>query len=182
MTVASGKILGSTNERIQSYPSDQIYNDYFIQLYQYSGLKIGNDYQIYSKISGEYGEKNDNAKQVGTRVRIKDYDSYLGHIYPQIGQDGFTPEQIEQSNIFRVFKMSNNPDNISTKDKVDFCITDKYFVPKWFDDSSSNPSASSLKQVFIIKNVTGSSSSETLEKVKNVYNKPFFMNTSENYN
>ena len=78
--------------------------------------------------------------------------------------------------------MSNNPDNLSAKDKVDFCITNKYFVPKWFDNSSSNSSASSLKQVLIIKNVTGGSSSETLEKVKNVYNKPFFMNTSENYN
>jgi len=62
MTVANGKILGSTNERIQSYPSDQIYNDYFIQLYQYPSLQIGNDYQISSKISGEYGEKNNNAK------------------------------------------------------------------------------------------------------------------------
>lgn len=182
MTVASGKILGSTNERIQSYPSEQIYNDYFIQLYQYPDLQIGNDYQISSKISGEYGEKNDNAKQVGTRVRIKDYDSYLGHIYSQIGQDGFTPEQIEQSNIFRVFKMSNNPDDLSAKDKVDFCITNQYFIPKHFQDSESDSSVAYLKQVFIIKNVTGNSSSETLEKVKDVYNKPFFMNTNENYN
>ena len=184
MTIANGKILGSTNERIQSYPSDQIYNDYFIQLYQYNGLKIGDDYQISENISEKNDGSNSKPIQFGTRVRIKDYDSYLGHIYPQIGQDGFTPEQIQNSNtnVFRVFKMSNNPDNLSAKDKVDFCITNKYFVPKWFDNSSSNSSASSLKQVFIIKNVTGGSSSETLEKVKNVYNKPFFMNTSENYN
>lgn len=40
MTVASGKILGSTNERIQSYPSDQIYNDYFIQLYNAPDVQV----------------------------------------------------------------------------------------------------------------------------------------------
>ena len=44
MTVASGKILGSTNERIQSYPSDQIYNDYFIQLYDAPVVNVGSDF------------------------------------------------------------------------------------------------------------------------------------------
>jgi hypothetical protein len=44
MTVASGKILGSTNERIQSYPSDQIYNDYFIQLYNAPTVSVNSDF------------------------------------------------------------------------------------------------------------------------------------------
>jgi hypothetical protein len=44
MTVASGKILGSTNERIQSYPSDQIYNDYFIQLYSAPVVNIDSNF------------------------------------------------------------------------------------------------------------------------------------------
>jgi hypothetical protein len=121
-------------------------------------------------------------KQVGTRVRIKDYDSYLGHMYLQTGQDGLSEKNLDISNVFQVFKMSNNPDDLGAKDKVDFCISRKYFVPKFFQKSESDASAAYLKQVFIIKNVTGNSSSETLEKVKGVYNKPFFMNTNENYN
>lgn len=175
MTVASGKILGSTNERIQSYPSDKIYNDYFIQLYSASVVNVGSDFQIAAKITGD-------VKQVGTRVRIKDYDSYLGHMYLQTGQDGLSEKNLDISNVFQVFKMSNNPDDLGAKDKVDFCISRKYFVPKFFQGSESDSSVAYLKQVFIIKNVTGNSSSETLEKVKGVYNKPFFMNTNENYN
>ena len=177
MMIANGKILGSTNERIQSYPSDQIYNDYFIQLYQYADLKIGSDYQISEKVreSEESGNKII-AIPFGTRVRIKDYDSYLGHIYPQTGQDGFTPEQIQNSNtnVFKVFKMSNNPDDISTKDKVDFCITGAYFVPKFFYNSGSNSSVSYLQQIFFVgcdKNLTNDN--DIINAIKNVYNKPF---------
>lgn len=174
MTVASGKILGSTNERIQSYPSDQIYNDYFIQLYDAPVVNVGSDFQIAAKITGDI-------KQVGTRVRIKDYDSYLGHMYLQTGQDGLSQDNLDISNVFQVFKMSNNPDDLGTKDKVDFCISKKYFVPKHFQSSESDASASYLNQTFVIVNVTGSSDSETLKNVRNVYNKPFFANTKGLY-
>lgn len=176
MTIANGKILGSTNERIQSYPSDQIYNDYFIQLYQYNGLKIGDDYQISENISEKNDESNSKPIQFGTRVRIKDYDSYLGHIYPQIGQDGFAPEQIQNSNtnVFRVFKMSNNPDNLSAKDKVDFCITNKYFVPKYFFNSSSNSSVSYLQQTFFVGCADRITNNDDITNaIKGVYKKPF---------
>ena len=174
MTVASGKILGSTNERIQSYPSDQIYNDYFIQLYSAPVVNVGSDFQIAAKITG-------NVKQVGTRVRIKDYDSYLGHMYLQTGQDGLSEENLKTSNVFQVFKMSNNPDDLGIKDKVDFCISKKYFVPKFFQKSESNSSAAYLAQTFVIEKVTGSDASKTLETLKNVYNKPFFANTEDLY-
>ena len=174
MTVASGKILGSTNERIQSYPSDQIYNDYFIQLYSAPVVNVGSDFQIAAKITG-------NVKQVGTRVRIKDYDSYLGHMYLQTGQDGLSEENLKTSNVFQVFKMSNNPDDLGIKDKVDFCISKKYFVPKFFQKSESDSSAAYLAQTFVIEKVTGSDASEALENVKKVYNQPFFENTNDKY-
>lgn len=174
MTVASGKILGSTNERIQSYPSDQIYNDYFIQLYDASSVSVGSDFQIAAKITGDI-------KQVGTRVRIKDYDSYLGHMYLQTGQDGLSQDNLDISNVFQVFKMSNNPDDLGIKDKVDFCIGKKYFVPKFFQTSESDSSAAYLAQTFVIKNVTGSDASKTLENVREVYNKPFFKDTNSQY-
>ncbi len=173
MTVASGKILGSTNERIQSYPSDQIYNDYFIQLYSAPVVNVGSDFQI-TEITGD-------VKQVGTRVRIKDYDSYLGHMYLQTGQDGLSEENLDISNVFQVFKMSNNPDDLGIKDKVDFCINKNYFLPKFFQKSESDSSAAYLAQTFVIEEVTGSDVSEALENVKKVYNKPFFENTNDKY-
>lgn len=174
MTVASGKILGSTNERIQSYSSEQIYNDYFLQLYSAQVVKVNSNFQI-KEITGD-------VKQIGTRVRIKDYDSYLGHMYLQTGQDGLSEKNLDISNVFQVFKMSNNPDDLGIKDKVDFCISKKYFVPKFFHGSESDASAAYLNQTFVITNVTGSSASETLEKVKDVYNKPFFEGTEGLYN
>lgn len=167
MTVASGKILGSTNERIQSYPSDQIYNDYFIQLYNAPTVSVNSDFQIEQKITGDI-------KQVGTRVRIKDYDSYLGHMYLQTGQDGLSEENLNISNVFQIFKMSNNPDDLGTKDKVDFCISRKYFVPKYFYNSSSDPTASYLQQIFFVgidSKITDSN--EIINSIKTVYDKPF---------
>ena len=77
--------------------------------------------------------------------------------------------------------MSNNPDDLSIKDKVDFCISKKYFVPKFFQRSESDSSSAYLVQTFVIANVTGSSASETFGKVKDVYNKPFFANTKGLY-
>lgn len=167
MTVASGKILGSTNERIQSYPSDQIYNDYFIQLYNTPDVQVDSNFQITTEITGA-------AKQVGTRVRIKDYDSYLGHMYLQTGQDGLSEENLNISNVFQIFKMSNNPDDLSTKDKVDFCISKKYFVPKYFYNSSSDSTASYLQQIFFVGiNPKITDSNEIINSIKNVYDKPF---------
>lgn len=166
MTVASGKILGSTNERIQSYPSDQIYNDYFIQLYNAPTVNVGFDFQI-TNITGD-------VKQVGTRVRIKDYDSYLGHMYLQTGQDGLSEENLNISNVFQIFKMSNNPDDLGIKDKVDFCISKKYFLPKYFYNSSSDSTASYLQQIFFVgidSNITDGN--EIINSIKKVYDKPF---------
>lgn len=70
--------------------------------------------------------------------------------------------------------MSNNPDDISTKDKVDFCITGTYFVPKFFYNSGSNSSVSYLQQIFFVgcdKNLTNDN--DIINAIKNVYNKPF---------
>ena len=100
MVVGSGSIIGSTKERLQTYISDNIYNDYFVQLYYAENLVIDPDDLLISSIG--------TTQQIGTRVRIKDYDSYLGHIYPQTGQDGFSDNDIENSNVLQVFKMSNN--------------------------------------------------------------------------
>lgn len=168
MTVATGKILGSTNERIQSYPSEEIYNDYFIQLYnKKDGVELDGEYKIANEI-----EDGDNVTQVGTRVRVKDYDSYLGHIYPQIGQDGFSKGEIDQANLLKIFKMSNDPDDLGVKDKVDFCVTKDYYIPKYFHDSESNSQAAYLLQIFYIC-PSGNTDEEKIDSIKQIYNKPF---------
>ena len=99
-------------------------------------------------------------------------------MYLQTGQDGLSEENLKTSNVFQVFKMSNNPDDLGIKDKVDFCISKKYFVPKFFQKSESDSSAAYLAQTFVIENVTGWSASETLAEVREVYHKPFFKDTN----
>ena len=169
MTVATGKILGSTNERIQTYPSEEIYNDYFVQLYNKAdGVELDNEYKIAEEIN------DSNVEPKGKRVRVKDYDSYLGHIYPQTGQNGFSKDIINQANLLKIFKMSNNPDDLSAKDKVDYCITKTYFIPKYFYDSPSDSTTSYLKQIFFVGvPSTTTDNNEIIDVIKNVYNKPF---------
>lgn len=89
MTVVSGTIIGSTKDRIQSKLSEEIYADYFIQLYA-----------------------KDKKTTVGERVLIESYDHTYGYLYPQKGE--FTDEQIGQASYFQVFKNTNNKEYIKT--------------------------------------------------------------------
>lgn len=94
MTVVSGTIIGSTKDRIQSKLSEEIYADYFIQLY-----------------------KDDKKTTVGERVLIESYDHTYGYLYPQKGE--FTDEQIGNASYFQIFKNTNNVQYIKTNRIVD---------------------------------------------------------------
>lgn len=94
MTVVSGTIIGSTKDRIQSKLSEEIYADYFIQLY-----------------------KDDKKTTVGERVLIESYDHTYGYLYPQKGE--FTDEQIGNASYFQIFKNTNNIEYIKTNRIVD---------------------------------------------------------------
>lgn len=94
MTVVSGTIIGSTKDRIQSKLSEEIYADYFIQLY-----------------------KDDKKTAVGERVLIESYDHTYGYLYPQKGE--FTDEQIGNASYFQIFKNTNNVEYIKTNRIVD---------------------------------------------------------------
>lgn len=96
MTVSTGKILGSCGERIQSYLSEYIYKDYYLQLY--SDIDAGT--------------------QLGQRVRISSYDHSYGYIYPQEGtlDDG----TVQNAKSFQVFKDTNDPQYVSATRKVDY--------------------------------------------------------------
>lgn len=96
MTVSTGKILGSCGERIQSYLSEYIYKDYYLQLYSDANAET----------------------QLGQRVRISSYDHSYGYIYPQEGtlDDG----TVQNAKIFQVFKDTNDPQYVSATRKVDY--------------------------------------------------------------
>lgn len=92
MEITSGTILGSTPNRIQSYLSENIQKDYFIQLY-----------------------KADNSV-IGYRKLISSYDHTYGYIYPQ--ENKFTKDDIKDAEYFQVYKFSNEPDVVSASSKV----------------------------------------------------------------
>lgn len=96
--VTSGTVIGSTPNRIQSYLSENIYKDYFIQLYQ----------------AEETGET---LKPI-SRQLITSYDRTYGYIYPQEGK--FTQENLKAADCFKIFKNTNDPNIISSANQVLF--------------------------------------------------------------
>ena len=112
MTVSTGKILGSCGERIQSYLSEYIYKDYYLQLY-----------------SDENAET-----QLGQRVRISSYDHSYGYIYPQEGtlDDG----TVQNAKSFQVFKDTNDPQYVSATRKVDYISYSNPLLTSMVDQST----------------------------------------------
>lgn len=115
MTVVSGTIIGSTKNRIQGKLSEEIFADYFIQLYQ-----------------------NDKETTVGERVLIKSYDHTYGYLYPQEGK--FTEENISQAEYFKIFKNTNNIEYINTNRIVDNITAQP--MNSWRPTGSSGPTTS----------------------------------------
>lgn len=115
MTVVSGTIIGSTKDRIQSKLSEEIYADYFIQLY-----------------------KDDKKTTVGERVLIDSYDHTYGYLYPQKGE--FTDEQIGNANYFQIFKNTNNVEYIKTNRIVDNITNKSMNTPLKVGDTDYSPS------------------------------------------
>lgn len=112
MTVSTGKILGSCGERIQSYLSEYIYKDYYLQLYS-----------------------DENAgTQLGQRVRISSYDHSYGYIYPQKGtlDDG----TVQNAKSFQVFKDTNDPQYVSATRKVDYISYSNPLLTSMMDQST----------------------------------------------
>lgn len=128
MIIASGKVLGSTNERIQTalvaddedLVSGLVLVDKYIQPVKISDLN-------YSPNSPKEWENLPPQGEVATientasRVLIENYDDIYGHIYPaKSGDNSFSQNDItpEVSNGFRIYKNGNNPENLGTTDKV----------------------------------------------------------------
>ena len=145
MLLTSGQTLGSNTERIQSVLSDEIYIDYYVQPVHIDGLSAG------AQENPAAWTHTGEITNVGPRARIKNYDSTYGYIYPQTGSDGISTDAVDQkaaheskdtvANGFRVFSMSNNPENLAVTRKV-YTVFSNICVPFTWQDYASDPSQS----------------------------------------
>lgn len=111
MQITSGTILGSKGAvaslndpsvRIQSYLSENIYKDYFVELCDNNGEAL----------------RDTTTNQVLYRGLIKSYDHTYGNIYCQ--DNCFTDDQIQTAECFKVYKSSNDPSVIASSSQVAF--------------------------------------------------------------
>lgn len=117
MVIDESKILGSTNNRIQSYLSENIYKDYYIQLYDESN------------------------NQLGVRTRISSYDHSYGFVYPQ--ENTISQELVDKASYFKVFRDTNDPQYVSAARLVNYRLKndiDKILLNGKTPSSKFNPS------------------------------------------
>ena len=114
MTIATGKVIGSTADRIQGLYSEEIYKDYYIQL-----NTAPYDVDASPESVADF--------MVGTRMRISSYDHTFGYVYPV---EGSFPENIITDGIgtkkpayFSVYKWPNDPEVVAAGRKVDYAAT-----------------------------------------------------------
>lgn len=101
MVIDEAKILGSTGNRIQSWLSENIYKDYYIQLY-----------------AADTEDANKIGEQLGVRTRISSYDHSYGFIYPQ--ENTISQELVDKASYFKIFKDTNDPQYVSTARLVNY--------------------------------------------------------------
>lgn len=81
MVLTTGTMMGSTKERIQSVPTEEVVTDYFLQ-------PVGFDTLNYEPGQEKTWTYDGNVIFSGNRVRIKDYDPTYGYYYLQTGKYG----------------------------------------------------------------------------------------------
>ena len=102
LVISSGTVCGTTSQRLQIPPSDEILIQKWVQL----AYQTGAGYE-----------------HVGSRGNIKSYDATLGHIYPV---SDWMDAKILNSNRAThccIYKHSNNADDIPTTDIVKYAST-----------------------------------------------------------
>lgn len=114
MTVTTGKVIGSTANRIQGLYSEEIYKDYYIQL-----NTAPYDVDAFPGSVADF--------MVGTRMRISSYDHTFGYVYPV---EGSFPEKVMTDGIggkipeyFSIYKWPNDPEVVAAGRKVDYATT-----------------------------------------------------------
>ena len=109
--LSSGKIMGSTNKRIQIASA----------LDDSAILPIGtlNSPLV---LQGTYAQLLDSDKNpIASRAYVQSYDSSFGHVYPIT--DGFSKEDVAAAEKICFYKHSNNVEDILAKERVDCATT-----------------------------------------------------------
>lgn len=118
ITLASGKIMGSTPNRIQ-IASDDDDDSGSKTIYLPEGID-----KAPIVLQGKYIELCNTAPvsiaSGGVRTYVKTYDSVYGHIYPR--EDTLATTDIDSASYCQFFKYSSNPDEILDTDIVNFCF------------------------------------------------------------
>lgn len=125
MTVANGVVLGSNEKRIHTALVDSVSTvvdnlvllDKFIQ-----PVNISKDFK-FDNPEDPINWTGTAISQTATRCLITGYDSTYGYVYPSTSStNSFASGQIapDIANGFRIYKMGNNPANLTAADMVDY--------------------------------------------------------------
>lgn len=175
MVLTTGTVMGSTIERVQSYLSEEIYIDYYIQpVRPVDDNKNQYNVVVTDESRGIWHVENSSGtivedytlENIGSRVRIKNYDSSYGYIYPQTGDEGFGEAAIKPGSgapLYQIYSMSNDPQNLTQTRMV--TMVPHVTVPWVWEDMASDAGRSYGTQVFYVEVAANSSLSEAQEKI-----------------
>ena len=156
MTVANGVVLGSNEKRIHTALVDSVSEvvdnlvllDKFIQPVNIKNLNFEYD----SPITWGKTTINPEINQTTTRCLITGYDSTYGYVYPSTSStNSFASGQIvpDTANGFRIYKMGNNPANLTAADMVDYIYKDPPSIGHWvWKTSAANAEQSYYEETY----------------------------------
>ena len=134
MQLTTGEVMGSYDERIQTVYSENAYIDYYIEPV---GIEFdsGTDFLNFDPTNWK-GTLVDLDKAQNTRTRIKNIDSTYGYIYPQMDEYSYPEDTIQRGKAqgYRVYKMGNNPDVLTTTRIVNLGVGDRAIPFDWEDN------------------------------------------------
>lgn len=122
LTIASGKVLGSNNIRIQSTDTKKQVLDCFLQPVSISNLQ----YEVGKEQGWTIGDGGI-ISEVGNRVKIKKYVSPYGYYYLTTGENGVDASVITKDNAngFRVYKNTNDVNLMAATRRATYLLDKK---------------------------------------------------------
>lgn len=122
LTIASGKVLGSNNIRIQSTNTKEQVLDCFLQPVSISNLQ----YEVGKEQGWTIGDGG-TISEVGNRVKIKNYVSPYGYYYLTTGENGVDASVITKDNAngFRVYKNTNDVNLMAATRRATYLLDEK---------------------------------------------------------
>lgn len=158
LTIASGKVLGSNNIRIQSTNTKEQVLDCFLQPVFISNLQ----YEVGKEQGWTIGTEG-TISEVGNRVKIKNYVSPYGYYYLTTGENGIDASVITKDNAngFRVYKNTNDVNLMAATRRVTYLLDQKLqtdtknnVTVEW-KESAVNASQSYWNEQYYTNNASG---------------------------